>query len=336
MIGLLVILLLVLILPFTLKVVERNLEIFILVMGFLTALISNVFNRNLLIQALLDPILITLAVFMAGLMFKWFQHQLKRSVKWLTSFIPHSLFLALVVVVLGLISSIITAIIATLVLVSIVTLVQLDRQSEVRFVVLACFAIGLGAALTPVGEPLSTIAISKLNQDFFYLIRLIGRDIFAALAILGWLTIVLVRPVPLNQHRWSANSETYGQIMIRAVKVYLFIMGLTFFGHGFQPFIDRYLIDLHPLLLYWINMISAVLDNATLTAAEISPAMNEESIRALLLGLLISGGMLIPGNIPNIIAAGQLNITSREWARFGLPVGLSFMLLFFIILLFIR
>lgn len=336
MIELLVILLLVLILPFTVKVIERNLEIFILVMGFLTAQISNVFNRDLLIQALQDPILITLAVFLAGLMFKWFQNHLKRSIKWLTSIIPHSLFLALVVVVLGLISSIITAIIATLVLVSIVSLVQLDRQSEVRFVVLACFAIGLGAALTPVGEPLSTIAISKLNQDFFYLIRLIGRDIFAALAILGWLTIVLVRPVPLDQHRSTPHSETYGQIILRTVKVYLFIMGLTFFGHGFQPFIDRYLINLHPLLLYWINMISAVLDNATLTAAEVSPAMHEASIRALLLGLLISGGMLIPGNIPNIIAAGQLNITSREWARFGLPLGLAFMLLFFIILVYIR
>ena len=26
--------------------------------------------------------------------------------------------------------------------------------------------------------------------------------------------------------------------------------------------------------------------------------------------------MLIPGNIPNIIAAGKLNITSKEWATF--------------------
>ena len=46
------------------------------------------------------------------------------------------------------------------------------------------------------------------------------------------------------------------------------------------------------------------------------------TIKAILLGLLISGGMLIPGNIPNIIAAGKLNITSLEWARFGVPVGL--------------
>ncbi len=50
------------------------------------------------------------------------------------------------------------------------------------------------------------------------------------------------------------------------------------------------------------------------------------------MGLLIAGGMLIPGNIPNIIAAGKMGITSREWARLGIPLGLIIMALFFCIL----
>ena len=78
-------------------------------------------------------------------------------------------------------------------------------------------------------------------------------------------------------------------------------MGLTLLGAGFEPFIDRYLLGLSPLVLYWINMISAILDNATLAAAEISPKMDAPTLKAILLGLLISGGMLIPGNIPNIL-----------------------------------
>ena len=49
-------------------------------------------------------------------------------------------------------------------------------------------------------------------------------------------------------------------------------------------------------------------------------------------GLIISGGMLIPGNIPNIIAAGKLNITSKEWAAFGVPIGLLTMALYFVVL----
>ena len=60
-------------------------------------------------------------------------------------------------------------------------------------------------------------------------------------------------------------------------------MALTFLGTGFEPFIERYLLDLNPLVLYWINMISAVLDNATLAAAEISPAMDDTTIKAILL-----------------------------------------------------
>lgn len=42
--------------------------------------------------------------------------------------------------------------------------------------------------------------------------------------------------------------------------------------------------------------------------------------------------MLIQGNIPNIIAAGKLEITSKGWARRGVPLGLILMVCFFGIL----
>jgi predicted cation transporter len=103
-------------------------------------------------------------------------------------------------------------------------------------------------------------------------------------------------------------------------------------GSGFQPLIDAYIIRLPTVALYWINMVSAVLDNATLTAAEISPKMSLKQIEGVLMGLLIAGGMLIPGNIPNIICASKLNIKSREWAILGVPLGLALMVAFFIIL----
>lgn len=41
---------------------------------------------------------------------------------------------------------------------------------------------------------------------------------------------------------------------------------------------------------------------------------------------------MIPGNIPNIIAAGKLKIKSSEWMSFGLPLGLSIMGGYYIIL----
>jgi predicted cation transporter len=215
----------------------------------------------------------------------------------------------------------------------IINVLPLDRKSEIRFTVLACFSIGLGAALTPIGEPLATITISKLNEDFFYLLKLIGAEVLPAIIIFGIMSMILVNPHEANNGLKSINkSESYKEIIVRSLKIYLFVMGLTFLGHGFEPFINEYVIGLSPALLYWINMISAILDNATLAAAEISPAMDSETIRAVLLGLIISGGMLIPGNIPNIISAGKLNITSREWAAFGIPVGLATMFFYFMVL----
>lgn len=336
-IGLTIILILVLFLPFTVKAVERNLEAFLFIMGILAAYISGMMNAELWIKALEDPINITIAVLVAGLLFKWFQSPIEKSISSLSRIIPYRVFLAIIVIVLGLISSVITAIIAALVLVAIVSVLRLDRQSEIRLVILACFAIGLGAVLTPVGEPLSTIAVSKLNEDFFYLLELLGTNVIPAVIVFGILAAVIINPKE-NTNTLSSDleSETYPEIFIRSFKVYLFVMGLTLLGAGFEPFIERYLLGLSPYVLYWINMISAILDNATLAAAEISPAMDEPTLKAILLGLLISGGMLIPGNIPNIIAAGKLNITSKEWARFGVPVGLIAMVIFFFIIVFIH
>ncbi|MEH7494896.1 DUF1646 family protein [Neobacillus niacini] len=333
MIGLVVILILVLFLPFSVKKVEHNLEIFLFVMGIAAALISGMMNSHLIKKALIDPITITLAVLIAGLICKWGQAQLEKSILWMNKILSPRIFFGLTVIILGLASSIITAIIAAIVLVIIINVLPLDRKSEIRFTVLACFSIGLGAALTPIGEPLATITISKVNEDFFYLLNLIGPEVIPAVVIFGILTMILVKPRESTDGLTADQKvESYKDILIRSAKIYLFVMGLTFLGHGFEPLINEYILGLHPMLLYWINMISAILDNATLAAAEISPAMDQATIQAVLMGLIISGGMLIPGNIPNIIAAGKLNITSKEWASFGVPVGLISMAVYFVVL----
>ncbi|MFW6194025.1 MAG: DUF1646 family protein, partial [Halobacteriota archaeon] len=56
-------------------------------------------------------------------------------------------------------------------------------------------------------------------------------------------------------------------------------------------------------------------------------------IKSALIALIISGGMLIPGNIPNIVAAGRIGITMNQWARRGVPLGLVLMVIYFAILL---
>lgn len=335
-IGLLIILLIVFILPFTVKIVEENLEYFLFIMGIIAALVGQAFNSELFMHALKDPMEITIAVLIAGLLFKWFQDQLGNAIYGMSRKVPFPLFVALIVILLGLLSSVITAIIAALVLVLIVGNLSLDRKNAILLTVLACFSIGLGAALTPIGEPLSTIVVSKMKEDFFYLLELAGIYIIPGVVILGIIAAFWVKRDNVSEERSQQEEDSYGEIIIRSVKIYLFVFGLTMLGAGFEPLINKYLLDLHPAILYWINIISAVLDNATLAAAEISPAMSEATIKAILMGLLVSGGMLIPGNIPNIIAAGKLKITSSEWAKIGLPFGLVVMVAYFVILMFVE
>ena len=129
------------------------------------------------------------------------------------------------------------------------------------------------------------------------------------------------------------QPETYPDIVFRALKIFLFLIALNLLGSGFKPIIDAYVMRIPATGLYWLNMCSAILDNATLASAEISPHMAQGQIVAILMGLLISGGMMIPGNIPNIISASKLKIKSRDWIKLGVPFGLLVMVVYFLILL---
>ncbi len=329
----LLILLVVLVGPFVSHRVERNLEVFLMMMGVLSALASGVLAAPLIRDALSHPIPITIAVFLSGMAFTWGRRRLDQGIRWLLSRAGPGVLAAVATAVLGLASSIITAIIAALVLVEFIAALRLRRSDEVRIIVLACFTIGLGAALTPVGEPLSTIATAKLHQDFWFLFRLLGVWIVPgvlALGVVAWFHRMPV--VPTDEVKPVTGPESYRDVFFRAVRVYVFVMALTFLGEGFKPVIDRYVIELGAPVLYWINLVSAILDNATLTAAEISPRMAQLQVRAVLMGLLISGGMLIPGNIPNIIAAGKLGIRSREWAVIAIPIGAVLLVVYFVLL----
>jgi len=337
--GLATIIGLVLALPFLSKKVERQLEAFLFVMGLLSVTISGLWRWHLVGRALVEPIKITLAVLIAGLLFRLIRPKLGQWTHIFAKRFGFGPLLFIIVAGLGLLSSIITAIIAALILAEVISALRLPRTLEVRLVVIACFSIGLGAVLTPLGEPLSTIAVSKLagepyHAGFFFLLKLLGKWMIPLVVGLGLLAALLP-----NKHEGKGTTltedrpEEAGDMFVRAFKVYLFVLALVFLGEGFTPVVDRYLAHVPANALYWVNIISAILDNATLTAAEITPAMSEQTIKAALAGLLIAGGMLIPGNIPNIICANKLSIKSREWAALGVPLGMVLMTGFFIFLL---
>ena len=348
----------VLALPFKVKKIEENLEAFLFLCGIAALSVASFatlhgetfgWTNAIVIEALTAPVMITTVasipvgivqiVLIMGLILYYAHTQITGAIQTMVNRVPLSVIVFCLICSLGIISSIISAILAAIILVEIVSTLPLGRQEKIGVTVISCFSIGLGAALTPLGEPLSTIAISKLSGDpyhagFTFLFDLLGIYIIPgilALSILG--VVFLQRKGTGNEgHECRLVRESIRDVVIRAGKVYLFIMALVFLGEGFKPLILEYIIRIPSEGLFWVNIVSAVLDNATLAAAEIGPQLSLIQIKSTLMGLLIAGGMLIPGNIPNIIAAGKMGITSKEWARYGVPLGFALMLIFFAIL----
>ena len=348
----------VLALPFKVKKIEENLEAFLFLCGIAALSVASFatlhgetfgWTNAIVIEALTAPVMITTVasipvgivqiVLIMGLILYYAHTQITGAIQTMVNRVPLSVIVFCLICSLGIISSIISAILAAIILVEIVSPLPLGRQEKIGVTVISCFSIGLGAALTPLGEPLSTIAISKLSGDpyhagFTFLFDLLGIYIIPgilALSILG--VVFLQRKGTGNEgHECRLVRESIRDVVIRAGKVYLFIMALVFLGEGFKPLILEYIIRIPSEGLFWVNIVSAVLDNATLAAAEIGPQLSLIQIKSTLMGLLIAGGMLIPGNIPNIIAAGKMGITSKEWARYGVPLGIALMLIFFAIL----
>ena len=357
--GLFAIVLIVLVGPFMVKKIEHNLEVFLFVMGILAVTISSFYNKEALVaslgytehqveligwnmevvmEAIEEPIIkgIVPAVLVAGLLFHYGKSSVQRAMNSITKVVPIKIIVFLIVAILGLSSSVITAIIAALLLVELMNCMPFDRQTKINVIIIACFSIGLGAVLTPVGEPLSTIAITKLQGDpynagFFFLFNQLAVYIIPGCLAMGLLAMFFTGKAKTMECKVTEEEDGgLRDVVVRALKVYVFVMALLLLGGGMKVIIDKYILGISPEIIYWVNMISAILDNATLTAAEISPRMDIVQIQAVLMGLLIAGGMLIPGNIPNIICAGKMGISSKEWAKLGVPLGLVLMAIYFV------
>lgn len=358
--GLVAILAIVLAGPFLIRRIEENLEAFLFACGVAALTVAGFasiegvatgWSMEIVEEALTAPVLIgqvfgipvgiVQIVLVVGFLIYLGHRPMERAIQRVVNTVPLRALAFLLVVILGLVSSVISAILAAILLIEILCALPLPKEPRVRLAVVACFAIGLGAALTPLGEPLSTIAVSKLSgppyhAGFDFLARLLGIYLLPGILAFGILAVFEIRDVKGGGEPMFCRVErgTPAEVALRAARVYLFIMALIFLGEGFKPLIFEFVAGIPADGLFWVNMVSAVLDNATLTAAEIGPYLSLLQIKSALMGLLVSGGMLSSGNIPNIIAAGELGITSREWGRVGIPIGLVAMAVYFVVLFF--
>jgi predicted cation transporter len=346
-IGLSVVVLSVLVLPFRVKKIEQNLEPFFLVMGVIAVTISGLWNWELAKEALKAPVMIGAipvgifqVVLIFGLLVHYFNKAFCEGIMSLANKLGPTTFIALLIIALGLISSVVSVIVTACILSEIIAALPFKRSDKIKIVVVTCFAMGLGAGLTPLGEPLSTILVQKLagppySAGFLFPLQTLGIYIIPgviALALFGALRIGRRASLKAEEIE-SEYNETLRTVIMRAVKVYIFVAALILLGEGLKPLIVWYFTKIPAWALFWINSLSAILDNATLTAVEIGPTMAMSQIISAVMALLIAGGMLIPGNIPNIVAAGRLKINMKEWAIIGVPIGLALMIIYFVALI---
>lgn len=331
----------VLFLPLTVHKVEENLEAFLFLCGAFAVTVSKAWSGHLVLTALEDPIKITAAVLVAGLLFRKFNKNIQRLTQKAVKALGLRTTLFLIVFILGVTSSLITAIIAALILSEVAVMLPLERKGRIKLVVFSCFSIGMGAVLTSIGEPLGTVVLSKLSgaphyADFFFLIDHLGWYVLGGIVFMAALASAIrenpIQKAPGPQAADTQDEHSVKSIIIRAAKVYLFVMALVFLGDGLKPLAMQTISHLSAGWLYWINTLSAVLDNATLAAIEVTPDISTRTLTFLLMSLIISGGMLIPGNIPNIICASKLGIKSKEWAKAAVGLGAAVMIAYFVIL----
>lgn len=308
--------------PIVLAPIERNLEIWFFVVGLSAATLARIWSGALLIDALRAPLPVTIAVLVGGVLFGYLRPVLDRGFAHLRPKITRPALTASTVFIIGVLSAVISAIVAALVLVEAVALLELGPPTRDRVAVAGCFAIGLGSALTPAGGPISALATSALNLPPLYLLWALGPWIIPTIIGLSVLAGYFARGDYDLIAEADGVRETAVDAIFQGVRVFIFVAGLVLVSNALEPVADRWLLHIGRSTLFWANMSSAALDNSTLVALE-ARSLGRGGLPWAMTSLLIAGGMLIPGNIPNIVCAGKLKIRSLEWARLGIPLGLA-------------
>lgn len=335
------ILLLILLLPVVSRRIERNLEILFLIMSILASIISGSFGYQTFSEALIAPLFIheiPIGIFqivlIAGIIFTKYMPDIEKIMKNLEKRFGMPFIFALLIFLMGIGSGIISAIVASLIIAEVSRVFPIERKIKNFALVISAFSIGFGASLTPLGEPLSTILVLKLSgppyyADFFFPFKILALYILPLIFVLSIISYYFLKRAGSYKVEEYLKRPTYRDSLIRALKIYIFVFSLTLLGSSFTVIVEKYIIGLSPTLMYLFGASSSFLDNATVAAAIISPQMSVFQIKSFLISLLISGGFLIPGNVPNIVIAHTHNISFKEWAKLALPIGIPILIAMF-------
>ena len=318
-----------LILPLTVRWVESHLELFLLLVGAVAVTISGGWSGQLVRQTLSSPVYVSFIVVVVSVIFNNYSRYIFRVLFAFFRALEPRYSFALLILVLGMSSSLVSVTVSALVLAEVLKVVNLEHNTMVKITVFACYAIGLGAVLTPLAEPMGLVINQALagpphHADFFFLFRHFFGWIFPAVCALAVAAGYTARHAgtTLQMHIREDNTG----------HIYMFVAALTLISAGLRPLAQSTIVHLGGKVLFLANAVSVIIDNATLAAIEIVPTISTADLVYMVIGLAAFGSMLVQGNLPNIVAAEKLDIKSREWASLAVPTGLALMVGYFVAL----
>ena len=317
--------------PLVSKWVENHLEIFLLLVGAAAVTISGGWSKEFVYQTLNAPVNVAFIVLVVSIIFNYYSRYIFRVLFILFRYFEPKYSFAILVFLLGMTSSVFSVTVAALILAEVLQVVNLERSQTVRVTVYACYAIGLGAVLLPLAEPLGLVIYNELaagphQADFFFMLQHFFWWIMPAILLLALAAGYTLRDVNTQvQLHIREDKEDTRSMLRRTWHVYLFVAALHLISTGLRPFAQSTIAHLSGKILFWANSVSVIIDNATLAAIEVTPEVTLNNLMYMVIGLAAFGSMLVQGNLPNIVAAEKLGIKSREWARVAVPAGLVLM-----------
>ena len=325
--------------PLASRWVESHLEIFLLAVGAAAVTVSGGWSVDFIYETLQYPVNVAFIALVVSVIFNNYSRYIFRVLfAFFRNLAPQYSF-ALLVFLLGMTSSLVSVTVSALVLAEVLKVVNLERTATVRITVFACYAIGLGAVLTPLAEPLGLIINNALtgaphHADFFFLLRHFFWWIMPAVLLMSAAAGYSARHAGTTmQMHIREDKETYGSMLRRTWHIYMFVGALNLISTGLRPLAQSTITHLGGKVLFLANAVSVIIDNATLAAIEIVPTISMNDLIYMVIGLAAFGSMLVQGNLPNIVAAEKLGIKSREWASIAVPTGVVLMGSYFLVLL---
>src|SRR5271154_5411489 len=125
-----VILLFLLLGPLAIHFIERNIEAYCLIIGIVAVTLGGIWTVHLVKQAVTEPLEISAAVVVAGLIFNLLRSRFDRFFARLRGNVSRPILTFLSIFVIAMLSSLITAIVAALVLVETVGLLRLQGEQR--------------------------------------------------------------------------------------------------------------------------------------------------------------------------------------------------------------